>query len=101
MSMGAYLMIITPGTPLLGAWVYGGAYDIKGYAFECRGVFTNLRLEEPSNISANVGAVEGSAVFYESSGVTKSKFADRAQRWGLLPRDRRRIPITKRSAGSR
>src|SRR5262249_14497500 len=40
-SMGAYLMIITPGTPLLGAWVYGGAYDINGYAFECRGVFTN------------------------------------------------------------
>src|SRR5438552_3027829 len=40
-SMGAYLMIITPGTPLLGAWVYGGAYDIEGYAFECRGVFTN------------------------------------------------------------
>jgi carbon-monoxide dehydrogenase large subunit len=40
-SMGAYLMIITPGTPLLGAWVYGGAYDIKGYAFECRGAFTN------------------------------------------------------------
>jgi aerobic carbon-monoxide dehydrogenase large subunit len=40
-SMGAYLMIITPGTPLLGAWVYGGAYDIKGYDFECTGVFTN------------------------------------------------------------
>jgi carbon-monoxide dehydrogenase large subunit len=40
-SMGAYLMIITPGTPLLGAWVYGGAYDIEGYAFECHGVFTN------------------------------------------------------------
>jgi len=40
-SMGAYLMIITPGTPLLGAWVYGGAYDIKGYSFECSGVFTN------------------------------------------------------------
>ena len=40
-SMGAYLMIITPGTPLLGAWVYGGAYDIKGYSFECRGAFTN------------------------------------------------------------
>jgi aerobic carbon-monoxide dehydrogenase large subunit len=40
-SMGAYLMIITPGTPLLGAWVYGGAYDVKGYDFECSGVFTN------------------------------------------------------------
>jgi aerobic carbon-monoxide dehydrogenase large subunit len=40
-SMGAYLMIITPGTPLLGAWVYGGAYDVKGYDFACTGVFTN------------------------------------------------------------
>ena len=40
-SMGAYLMIITPGTPLLGAWVYGGAYDVKGYDFECSGVFTH------------------------------------------------------------
>ncbi len=40
-SMGAYLMIITPGTPLLGAWVYGGAYDVQGYDFECTGVFTN------------------------------------------------------------
>jgi rhamnogalacturonan endolyase len=43
-------------------------------AYLSRGVFTNLGLEEPSNISANVGAVEGSDVFYESSGVTKSKF---------------------------
>jgi carbon-monoxide dehydrogenase large subunit len=40
-SMGAYLMIITPGTPLLGAWVYGGAYGIQGYDFACSGVFTN------------------------------------------------------------
>jgi carbon-monoxide dehydrogenase large subunit len=40
-SMGAYLMIITPGTPLLGAWVYGGAYDVEGYDFACTGVFTN------------------------------------------------------------
>ena len=40
-SMGAYLQIITPGTPLLGAWVYGGCYDVEGYSFECTGVFTN------------------------------------------------------------
>jgi carbon-monoxide dehydrogenase large subunit len=40
-SMGAYLMIVTPGIPLLGAWVYGGAYDVQGYDFECSGVFTN------------------------------------------------------------
>jgi carbon-monoxide dehydrogenase large subunit len=40
-SMGAYLQIITPGTPLLGAWVYGGAYDVQGYDFTCEGVFTH------------------------------------------------------------
>ncbi|MGH3104733.1 MAG: xanthine dehydrogenase family protein molybdopterin-binding subunit, partial [Gaiellaceae bacterium] len=40
-NMGAYLQIITPGTPLLGAWVYAGAYDIEGYDVEFTGVFTN------------------------------------------------------------
>jgi carbon-monoxide dehydrogenase large subunit len=40
-SMGAYLQIITPGTPLLGAWVYGGAYDIGAYGVEFEGVFTH------------------------------------------------------------
>jgi aerobic carbon-monoxide dehydrogenase large subunit len=40
-SMGAYLQIITPGTPLLGAWVYGGAYDLAAYGVEFIGVFTH------------------------------------------------------------
>jgi aerobic carbon-monoxide dehydrogenase large subunit len=40
-AMGAYLQIITPGTPLLGAWVYGGAYDIGAYDVEFVGAFTN------------------------------------------------------------
>jgi carbon-monoxide dehydrogenase large subunit len=40
-AMGAYLQLVTPGIPLLGAWLYGGAYDIAAYAFECTGVFTN------------------------------------------------------------
>jgi len=39
--MGAYLQLVTPGIPLLGAWIYGGAYDVKGYSLECVGVFTN------------------------------------------------------------
>jgi len=39
--MGAYLQLVTPGIPLLGAWIYNGAYDIEGYSFECVGVFTN------------------------------------------------------------
>jgi carbon-monoxide dehydrogenase large subunit len=40
-AMGAYLQLVTPGIPLLGAWLYGGAYDIAAYEFECTGVFTN------------------------------------------------------------
>jgi aerobic carbon-monoxide dehydrogenase large subunit len=40
-GMGAYLQLVTPGIPLLGAWLYGGAYDVQGYSFECIGVFTN------------------------------------------------------------
>jgi aerobic carbon-monoxide dehydrogenase large subunit len=39
-GLGAYLQLITPGIPLLGAWVYGGAYDVAAYDFECTGVFT-------------------------------------------------------------
>jgi carbon-monoxide dehydrogenase large subunit len=39
-GMGAYLQLVTAGTPLLGAWLYGGAYDIAAYDFECTGVFT-------------------------------------------------------------
>jgi carbon-monoxide dehydrogenase large subunit len=40
-AMGAYLQLVTPGIPLLGAWLYGGSYDLEGYSFECTGVFTH------------------------------------------------------------
>jgi aerobic carbon-monoxide dehydrogenase large subunit len=40
-AMGAYLQLVTPGIPLLGAWVYGGCYDIAAYSLECTGVFTH------------------------------------------------------------
>ncbi|WP_328436605.1 xanthine dehydrogenase family protein molybdopterin-binding subunit [Streptomyces sp. NBC_00444] len=39
-DMGAYLMIITPGTPLLGAFMYPGIYKMDAYDFTCTGVFT-------------------------------------------------------------
>ncbi|WP_051942995.1 xanthine dehydrogenase family protein molybdopterin-binding subunit [Streptacidiphilus rugosus] len=39
-DMGAYLMIITPGTPLLGAFMYPGIYKMDAYDFRCTGVFT-------------------------------------------------------------
>jgi carbon-monoxide dehydrogenase large subunit len=40
-SMGAYLRIITPGIPMLGAWLYAGPYDCEGYDFQYTNVFTN------------------------------------------------------------
>jgi len=40
-NMGAYLMIITPGTPLLGAFVFCGPYGGEAYHIEFNGVFTN------------------------------------------------------------
>ncbi len=40
-DMGAYLQLVTPGIPLLGAFVYHGCYDVPAYSFACTGVFTN------------------------------------------------------------
>jgi carbon-monoxide dehydrogenase large subunit len=39
-DMGAYLQLVTPGIPLLGAFLYHGVYDVPAYHFECTGVFT-------------------------------------------------------------
>ncbi|RKS76200.1 carbon-monoxide dehydrogenase large subunit [Actinomadura pelletieri DSM 43383] len=39
-DMGAYLMIVTPGIPLLGAFMFNGIYKMDAYSFTCTGVFT-------------------------------------------------------------
>ena len=41
-DMGAYFQLITPGIPMLGAWLNGGCYQAGAYAFEYTGVFTNM-----------------------------------------------------------
>jgi aerobic carbon-monoxide dehydrogenase large subunit len=40
-DMGAYLQIITPGIPLLGAFMYNAIYKFDALDFSCTGVFTN------------------------------------------------------------
>jgi carbon-monoxide dehydrogenase large subunit len=40
-NMGAYLLLVAPGVPLLGAFLYCGPYGGDAYHFECTGVFTN------------------------------------------------------------
>ena len=39
--MGAYLELVTPGIPLLGAWIYSGPYAIPSYSVTFTGVFTH------------------------------------------------------------
>jgi carbon-monoxide dehydrogenase large subunit len=39
-DMGAYLMLVTPGVPILGAFMYPGIYKMDAYKFRCVGVFT-------------------------------------------------------------
>ena len=40
-DMGAYFQLITPGIPMLGAWLNGGCYQAPAYAFAYTGVFTS------------------------------------------------------------
>jgi carbon-monoxide dehydrogenase large subunit len=40
-DFGAYMQLVTPGIPLLGAFLYHGVYDCQAYGFTCTGVFTN------------------------------------------------------------
>ncbi len=39
-DMGAYLMLVTPGVPILGAFMYPAIYKMDAYRFRCVGVFT-------------------------------------------------------------
>jgi aerobic carbon-monoxide dehydrogenase large subunit len=40
-AMGAYLQLVTPGVPILGAWIYSGPYAIPNYSVTFTGVFTH------------------------------------------------------------
>jgi carbon-monoxide dehydrogenase large subunit len=39
-DMGAYLQLVTPGIPILGAFMYNAIYKMDAYEFNCTGVFT-------------------------------------------------------------
>jgi len=39
-DMGAYLQLVTPGIPILGAFMYNGIYKMDAYSFNTTGVFT-------------------------------------------------------------
>jgi len=40
-DMGAYLRLVSPGVPVLGAFMFPAIYKFPAYRFQCDGVFTN------------------------------------------------------------
>lgn len=56
-DMGAYLQLVTPGIPLLGAFLYHGLYDVAAYSFTCTGLFTN---KTPTDAYRGAGRPEAS-----------------------------------------
>jgi carbon-monoxide dehydrogenase large subunit len=45
-NMGAYLGLVGPGVPILGAFMYNSIYKVPAYRFECTGVFTNTTITD-------------------------------------------------------
>ena len=56
-DMGAYMMLVTPGVPLLGSFLYTGVYDVPAFGFTCDGYFTNLT---PTDAYRGAGRPEAS-----------------------------------------
>ncbi|MFF5123115.1 xanthine dehydrogenase family protein molybdopterin-binding subunit, partial [Dactylosporangium aurantiacum] len=45
-NMGAYLGLVGPGVPILGAFMFNSIYKVPAYRFECTGVFTNTTITD-------------------------------------------------------
>ena len=39
-DLGAYLQLVTPGVPILGAFMFNAIYKMQAYSFTCHGIFT-------------------------------------------------------------
>ena len=55
-DMGAYLMLVTPGVPLLGAFMFPAIYKMDAYAFKCTGIFTT---KMPTDAYRGAGLARG------------------------------------------
>lgn len=55
-DMGAYLQLLTPGMPLLSAFIFPGVYTFGSFAIESTGVFTN---KTPTDSYRGAGRTEG------------------------------------------
>jgi carbon-monoxide dehydrogenase large subunit len=69
-DMGAYMMLITPGVPLLGSFLYTGVYDVPAFGFTCDGYFTNLT---PTDAYRGAGRPEASYAIERAMDVLAAK----------------------------
>ncbi|MBT5138371.1 MAG: xanthine dehydrogenase family protein molybdopterin-binding subunit [Acidimicrobiaceae bacterium] len=69
-DMGAYMMLITPGVPLLGSFLYTGVYDVPAFGFTCDGWFTNLT---PTDAYRGAGRPEASYAIERAMDILASK----------------------------
>jgi carbon-monoxide dehydrogenase large subunit len=79
-DMGAYLQLVTPGVPLLGAFLYHGVYDVPAYSFRCQGVFTT---KTPTDAYRGAGRPEATYAIERAVDAL-------ARRMGLDPAELRR-----------
>ena len=55
-DMGAYLRLVTPGVPILGAFMFNAIYKFPAYRFVCTNVFTN---KTPTDAYRGAGRPQG------------------------------------------
>ncbi len=79
-DMGAYMMLITPGVPLLGSFLYTGVYDVPAFGFTCDGYFTNLT---PTDAYRGAGRPEASYAIERAMDLLANKI-------GVAPEEIRR-----------
>ena len=97
-DMGAYLQLVTPGIPLLGAFLYAGVYDLPAaYDFACTSVFTTMT---PTDAYRGAGRPEAT---YAIERAMDALAAQGRRRPGRAPAAQlhpdRRSSRTRRSAG--
>jgi carbon-monoxide dehydrogenase large subunit len=79
-DMGAYLQLVTPGIPLLGAFLYHGVYDVRSYSFRCTSVFTT---KTPTDAYRGAGRPEATYAIERAMDVL-------ARKVGIAPEEIRR-----------
>jgi carbon-monoxide dehydrogenase large subunit len=88
-DMGAYLQLVTPGIPLLGAFLYAGVYDLpQAYDFSCTSVFTTMT---PTDAYRGAGRPEATYAIERAMDALAAKV-------GVDPRELRRRNFIKKEA---